>query len=176
MLKQFTHLINACQVTCSLPDNRPKNKRYTRFAKFASVQNDNNLFMTPTDFVESLVSQSTSQEKIEINDYSLQFDQERFKQKVQNCSTSIKNDAGVKIFKSFSKDGLISYHDYAFLLAILTKHEHYFHIAFKVLDVDFSGYLEETEYSELERCSSKSKISIENTEHLKVPNVSKETI
>ena len=69
MLKQFTHLINACQATCSLPDNRPKNNRYTRFAKFASVQNDNNLFMTPRDFVDSLVSQSASQEKIEINDY-----------------------------------------------------------------------------------------------------------
>ncbi|NXJ94771.1 MICU2 protein, partial [Corythaixoides concolor] len=129
--------------------------RKHRFMHFASLEYEGEYYMTPRDFL-----------------FSVMFDQvERKLLLLQNCLyiplfVSLKEvDAallcvakakpGPTFFRELGDKGLISYAEYLFLLTILTKPQTGFQIAFKMLDTDGNEQVEKKEFFKLQRIIGK---------------------
>uniref|UniRef100_A0A8C5WNK5 Mitochondrial calcium uptake 2 n=1 Tax=Laticauda laticaudata TaxID=8630 RepID=A0A8C5WNK5_LATLA len=95
--------------------------RKQRFMKFASLEYGGEYYMTPRDFL-----------------FSVMFDKSERK-----CSFSFRT---TKLIFQSCISGLISYTEYLFLLTILTKPQTGFHIAFKMLDADGNEQVEKKEF------------------------------
>jgi len=59
------------------------------------------------------------------------------------------------VFKHFDEHGLISYYDYIFLLAVLSKNDKNFNIAFNLLDYNDDGVIDLNEYTTLNKYMTK---------------------
>ncbi|XP_071050403.1 calcium uptake protein 3, mitochondrial-like isoform X1 [Onthophagus taurus] len=106
--------------------NEKTSSREKRFIKFASIKYKDQLFMTPKDFMESLI-------EIEPN-----------LQKKARILT--KNELISPIFDIPNNKGIISYMEYLFLLSILKRPESGFKIAFDMLDTDKNRTIGKNEF------------------------------
>uniref|UniRef100_W5KH13 Mitochondrial calcium uptake 2 n=1 Tax=Astyanax mexicanus TaxID=7994 RepID=W5KH13_ASTMX len=100
--------------------------RRLRFNQFASVIYEEELYMTPRDFL-----------------YSIMLDD-----KMLNVASKAK--AGSNLFRGIGDGGLISYTEYLFLLTILTKPQTGFDIAFKMLDIDGNEHVDKKEFEKVQ--------------------------
>lgn len=113
--------------------------RERRFLRFASVEYDGQLYMTPQDFLESVVEQEprprlkrrilTAKEMEHIRD-----------------ATPSLSQGSVRLFRNLRDKGIISYTEYLFLLSILTKPQSGFQIAFNMFDTDGNQRVDKTEF------------------------------
>ncbi|CAG9760436.1 unnamed protein product [Ceutorhynchus assimilis] len=118
--------------------------REKRFIRFASVEFDGQLYMTPQDFLESVVEAEP---------------RPRFKRKVLNQKdieklkdyTPTLSQGSPHMFRALRDKGIISYTEYLFLLSILTKPQSGFHIAFNMFDTDGNQRVDKNEFLVIEK-------------------------
>ncbi|XP_017848680.1 calcium uptake protein 3, mitochondrial isoform X7 [Drosophila busckii] len=113
--------------------------RERRFIKFASVEFDNQLYMTPQDFLDSVVEQEPrprlkrrllSNEEVD---------------KYKDNTPALKKGS-TRLFRNLRDKGIISYTEYLFLLSILTKPKSGFRIAFNMFDTDGNQRVDKAEF------------------------------
>ncbi|KAA8586360.1 hypothetical protein FQN60_000196 [Etheostoma spectabile] len=131
--------------------------RKIRFIQFASVVYDEEPYMTPRDFLFSVMLENV--------DRKLQKRSLTTKEVNQMLGAATKGRAGSELFRSIGDNGLISYTEYLFLLTILTKPSTGFHIAFKMLDVDGNEQVDQKEFLKLKKIIGGKKRAQESTEH-----------
>ncbi|XP_047462200.1 calcium uptake protein 2, mitochondrial [Mugil cephalus] len=137
----------------------PRSARKNRFIQFASVIYDEEPYMTPRDFLFSVMLENVDRKL-----------QKRIltPQEVNSMLTAAsKARPGNSLFRNLGDNGLISYTEYLFLLTILTKPRTGFHIAFKMLDIDGNEHVDQKEFLKLKKIigkSSKMKIPKDNAE------------
>ncbi|CAK1545434.1 unnamed protein product [Leptosia nina] len=121
--------------------------RERRFIKFASVEHGGQLYMTPQDFLESVVEQEP---------------RPRLKRRVLNVkeieqlrdSTPPLKKGSSQMFRNMRDKGIISYTEYLFLLSILTKPASGFQIAFNMFDTDGNQRVDKNEFLVMEKIFS----------------------
>jgi len=113
--------------------------RGRRFLDFASISIGNELFMTPKDFLESVMH-----EKPRPRFGHQQLSPEDAKTLV--FTTPVRSDSSNEFFRKLNNKGLISYTEYLFLLCILTKPKSGFEIAFKMFDTDGNQMVDKNEF------------------------------
>ncbi|XP_037867818.1 calcium uptake protein 3, mitochondrial isoform X1 [Bombyx mori] len=130
------------------PDELAKSVKLTsrerRFIKFASVEYGGQLYMTPQDFLESVVEQEP---------------RPRLKRRVlttkeienlQDQTPQLKKGSS-QMFRKLKDKGIISYTEYLFLLSILTKPASGFRIAFNMFDTDGNQRVDKNEFLVIQR-------------------------
>ncbi|XP_068187230.1 calcium uptake protein 2, mitochondrial [Antennarius striatus] len=124
--------------------------RRIRFIQFASVLYEQEPYMTPRDFLFSVMLENVDR-KLQKRTLTAQ--------EVDNMlMLTSKVRPGNDLFRTLGDNGLISYTEYLFLLTILTKPRTGFHIAFKMLDVDGNEHVDRKEFLTLKKIIGKSKI------------------
>lgn len=121
--------------------------REKRFIRFSSVEYDGQLYMTPQDFLESVVEAEP---------------RPRFKRKVLNQkdvekikeTTPPLSQGSPHLFRALRDKGIISYTEYLFLLSILTKPQSGFRIAFNMFDTDGNQRVDKNEFLVMEKIFS----------------------
>ncbi|XP_061379834.1 calcium uptake protein 3, mitochondrial isoform X7 [Danaus plexippus] len=151
--KQFT--LSKERMTWRFPENVFSNpeelsksvkltSRERRFIKFASVEYGGQLYMTPQDFLESVVEQEP---------------RPRLKRRVLTAKEieqlrdqvpPLKKGSS-QMFRSMRDKGIISYTEYLFLLSILTKPASGFQIAFNMFDTDGNQRVDKNEFLVIQR-------------------------
>ncbi|CAH0596472.1 unnamed protein product [Chrysodeixis includens] len=130
------------------PDELAKSVKLTsrerRFIKFASVEYGGQLYMTPQDFLESVVEQEprprlkrrvlTTKEIEYLRDHTPQL-----------------KKGSSQMFRNMRDKGIISYTEYLFLLSILTKPASGFRIAFNMFDTDGNQRVDKNEFLVIQR-------------------------
>ncbi|XP_035207069.1 calcium uptake protein 2, mitochondrial-like isoform X4 [Stegodyphus dumicola] len=114
-------------------------QRERRFIKFASVEYDGQLYMTPQDFLDSVTDTDP---------------RPRLKRKVLTKkelhslydSTPPRRKGSTNLFRSLHEKGIISYTEYLFLLSVLTKPQSGFRIAFNMFDTDGNQRVDKKEF------------------------------
>ncbi|XP_053615939.1 calcium uptake protein 3, mitochondrial isoform X3 [Plodia interpunctella] len=133
------------------PDELAKSVKLTsrerRFIKFASVEYGGQLYMTPQDFLESVVEQEprprlkrrvlTTKEIEVLRDHTPQL-----------------KKGSPQMFRKLKHEGIISYTEYLFLLSILTKPASGFQIAFNMFDTDGNQRVDKNEFLVMEKIFS----------------------
>jgi len=128
-------------------EKRKLTPREKRFVKFASSEYDGQVYMSPQDFLESVVEGEP---------------RPRFKrrcltpQEVDDMTgrlPKLKHNTD-SFFRGLGSQGLISYSEYLFLLTILIKPLSGFKIAFSMLDQDGNGWIDKDEFKLLETVMS----------------------
>uniref|UniRef100_A0A3Q2NXM4 Mitochondrial calcium uptake 2 n=1 Tax=Fundulus heteroclitus TaxID=8078 RepID=A0A3Q2NXM4_FUNHE len=126
--------------------------RKIRFIEFASVVYDLEPYMTPRDFLFSIMLEQVDR-KLQMRVLTAQ--------DVNNMLVAAsKARPGSDLFRTLGDNGLISYTEYLFLLTILTKPRTGFHIAFKMLDVDGNEQVDKKEFLKLKNIIGKSKLRL----------------
>ncbi|XP_021183266.2 calcium uptake protein 3, mitochondrial isoform X3 [Helicoverpa armigera] len=121
--------------------------RERRFIKFASVEYGGQLYMTPQDFLESVVEQEP---------------RPRLKRRVLTTKeieylrdhTPALKKGSSQMFRNMRDKGIISYTEYLFLLSILTKPASGFRIAFNMFDTDGNQRVDKNEFLVMEKIFS----------------------
>ncbi|NWZ75881.1 MICU3 protein, partial [Poecile atricapillus] len=116
--------------------------REQRFRRFASLEFEGQLYMTPYDFIQAVTS-----------------DEPKRKQEFYNARTARENElnqilmetppvwkGSSKLFRNLNEKGVISYTEYLFLLCILTKPHAGFRIAFNMFDTDGNEMVDKKEF------------------------------
>uniref|UniRef100_UPI00398EDD6D calcium uptake protein 2, mitochondrial n=1 Tax=Pristiophorus japonicus TaxID=55135 RepID=UPI00398EDD6D len=119
--------------------------RKQRFRQFASIEYEGELYMTPRDFLFSVILENNSNGG---NFLSGRVDKKKLaKQDIDAFVTQAANmKQTTNLFRDLGDDGLISYTEYLFLLGILTKPRTGFQIAFSMLDTDGNQRVEKKEF------------------------------
>lgn len=130
--------------------------RKVRFNQFASVVYEEEPYMTPRDFLYSVMLENV--------DRKLQKRILTEKDVNQMLKAASKAWPGNDLFRNLGDNGLISYTEYLFLLTILTKPRTGFHIAFKMLDVDGNEHVDKKEFLKLKKIISKRRTPKDGTE------------
>ncbi|XP_020813598.1 calcium uptake protein 3, mitochondrial isoform X12 [Drosophila serrata] len=113
--------------------------RERRFIKFASVEYDDQLYMTPQDFLDSVVEQEP---RPRLKRRQLSSDEvEKYKE-----STPALKKGSTRLFRNLRDKGIVSYTEYLFLLSILTKPKSGFRIAFNMFDTDGNQRVDKDEF------------------------------
>ncbi|KAG9340186.1 hypothetical protein JZ751_021911 [Albula glossodonta] len=123
--------------------------RRLRFNHFASIVYEQEPYMTPRDFLFSVMLENVDR-KVERKILSSQ-------EVEKMLDVASRAEGGKSLFRSFGDNGLISYTEYLFLLTILTKPHTGFHIAFKMLDVDGNEHVDKKEFLKLKNIIGKRK-------------------
>ncbi|XP_031841721.1 calcium uptake protein 3, mitochondrial isoform X1 [Nomia melanderi] len=113
--------------------------RERRFIKFASVEYDGQLYMTPQDFLDSVVEPEPRPrlKRRVLTDKELE---------VMRNSIPLLRQGSPHMFRNLRDKGIISYTEYLFLLSILTKPNTGFRIAFNMFDTDGNERVDKTEF------------------------------
>ncbi|XP_029673615.1 calcium uptake protein 3, mitochondrial isoform X2 [Formica exsecta] len=121
--------------------------RERRFIKFASVAYDGQLYMTPQDFLDSVIDAEPRPrlKRRILTDQELE---------VMRNSTSSLHHGNPHMFRNLRDKGIISYTEYLFLLSILTKPKTGFQIAFNMFDTDGNERVDKTEFLVMEKIFS----------------------
>ncbi|XP_026067780.1 calcium uptake protein 2, mitochondrial [Carassius auratus] len=121
----------------------PVSMRRLRFNQFASMIYEEEPYMTPRDFLHSVLMENVDCKlkkkmltKADVDDM---------------IRVASRAEAGNNMFRGIGDKGLISYTEYLFLLTILTKPETGFHIAFKMLDIDGNEHVDKKEFQKLKK-------------------------
>ncbi|XP_067294665.1 calcium uptake protein 2, mitochondrial [Pseudorasbora parva] len=117
--------------------------RRLRFNQFASMIYEEEPYMTPRDFLHSVLM-----EKV---DHKLQKKMLTKADVDDMIWVASRTEAGNLLFRGIGDKGLISYTEYLFLLTILTKPQTGFHIAFKMLDIDGNEHVDKKEFQKLKK-------------------------
>ncbi|XP_034132245.1 calcium uptake protein 3, mitochondrial isoform X10 [Drosophila guanche] len=121
--------------------------RERRFIKFASVEYDDQLYMTPQDFLESVVEQEPRPRLKRRQLSSVEVD--KYKE-----NTPALKKGSTRLFRNLRDKGIVSYTEYLFLLSILTKPKSGFRIAFNMFDTDGNQRVDKDEFLVMERIFS----------------------
>ncbi|XP_039430836.1 calcium uptake protein 3, mitochondrial isoform X2 [Culex pipiens pallens] len=121
--------------------------RERRFIKFASVEFDGQIYMTPQDFLESVVEQEP---RPRLKRKTLSPEEV---QKLKDVTPQLKHGSS-QLFRSLRDKGIISYTEYLFLLSVLTKPHSGFRIAFNMFDTDGNSRVDKDEFLVLLRLVS----------------------
>ncbi|XP_071875903.1 calcium uptake protein 3, mitochondrial-like isoform X3 [Bombus fervidus] len=121
--------------------------REQRFIKFASVEYDGQLYMTPQDFLDSVVETEPRPrlKRRELTDMELDV--------MRNSIPSLRH-GNPHMFRNLRDKGIISYTEYLFLLSILIKPTSGFRIAFNMFDTDGNERVDKTEFLVMEKVFS----------------------
>ncbi|XP_053312404.1 calcium uptake protein 2, mitochondrial [Spea bombifrons] len=140
-----TALLRVCAQNKNLIDDTVEKRslRKQRFMQFASLEYEGEHFMTPRDFLFSVMF-----EQVERKATSKRLTKKDVEAML--CEAA-KVKPGPTFFRDLGDKGLISYTEYLFLLTILTKPQIGFHIAFKMLDSDGNEQVEKREFSKLQK-------------------------
>ncbi|XP_070073900.1 calcium uptake protein 3, mitochondrial isoform X10 [Drosophila takahashii] len=121
--------------------------RERRFIKFASVEFDDQLYMTPQDFLDSVVEQEP---RPRLKRRQLSNDEvDKYKE-----NTPALKKGSTRLFRNLRDKGIVSYTEYLFLLSILTKPKSGFRIAFNMFDTDGNQRVDKDEFLVMERIFS----------------------
>ncbi|XP_067418966.1 calcium uptake protein 2, mitochondrial isoform X1 [Emydura macquarii macquarii] len=121
--------------------------RKQRFKKFASLEYEGEYYMTPRDFLFSVMFDQVGRAALA---------KKLTKKEVDAALVNVtKAKPGPTFFRDLGDKGLISYTEYLFLLTILTKPQTGFHIAFKMLDADGNEQVEKKEFFKLQKIIGK---------------------
>ncbi|XP_077487597.1 mitochondrial calcium uptake 3 isoform X5 [Amblyomma americanum] len=122
-------------------------QRERRFIRFASVEYDGQLYMTPEDFLESL-TESEPRPRLHRRQLS--------KKELDHIvdQTPARKYGSTKLFRDLRERGIISYTEYLFLLSVLTKPQSGFRIAFNMFDTDGNQRVDKQEFLVLEKIFS----------------------
>ncbi|XP_067889742.1 calcium uptake protein 2, mitochondrial [Heterodontus francisci] len=119
--------------------------RKQRFKQFASIEYEGEIYMTPRDFLFSVIL-----EDMDNGDNFISGKMDKKKLTKQDIDVLVTQATTVKqstnLFRDLGDNGLISYTEYLFLLGILTKPHTGFHIAFRMLDTDGNQQVEKKEF------------------------------
>ncbi|XP_046433715.1 calcium uptake protein 3, mitochondrial isoform X4 [Neodiprion fabricii] len=118
--------------------------RERRFIKFASVEYDGQLYMTPQDFLDSVV-ESLPRPRLKrriLSDNEIEA--------MKNATPSLRQGSP-QMFRTLRDKGILSYTEYLFLLSILTKPQTGFRIAFNMFDIDGNERVDKTEFLVIRR-------------------------
>uniref|UniRef100_A0A1A9VAF0 EF-hand domain-containing protein n=1 Tax=Glossina austeni TaxID=7395 RepID=A0A1A9VAF0_GLOAU len=113
--------------------------RERRFIKFASSEYDGQLYMTPQDFLESVVEQEPRPR------LKRRILTERDINSMRDETPALKKGSN-QLFRKLRDRGIISYTEYLFLLSILTKPQSGFRIAFNMFDTDGNQRVDKNEF------------------------------
>ncbi|VEN59081.1 unnamed protein product [Callosobruchus maculatus] len=115
-----------------------------RFIKFASLEYDGQLYMTPEDFLDSMIYTEPRPriQRKHIRDNEMDF--------IKSNTPTVEKGSS-KLFRDIHHHGIISYVEYLFLLSMLCKHRSQFKIAFNAFDRDENGVVDLDEYCIIER-------------------------
>ncbi|XP_053564491.1 calcium uptake protein 2, mitochondrial [Bombina bombina] len=143
--RQATGLLTVCAQNADLIDDTKEKQsiRKQRFMQFASLIYDGEHYMTPRDFLFSVMF-----EKVERKTFAKNLSKKELDAMLTQAS---KVKPGETLFRDLGDKGLISYTEYLFLLTILTKPHTGFHIAFKMLDTDGNEQVEKREFFKLQK-------------------------
>ncbi|CAF1221406.1 unnamed protein product [Adineta ricciae] len=115
------------------------NPRERRFREFASVEYNDEIYMTPVDFLESVIAERPRPRigRRQLTD-----------EKVDSIlySTPPKHRGSTRFFRNLEDAGLISFSEYLFLWVILTKPHTQFEIAFAMFDTDGNQLVDKHEF------------------------------
>ncbi|XP_032305742.1 calcium uptake protein 3, mitochondrial isoform X8 [Drosophila ananassae] len=151
-LRSSDNLVNAVSLKRRMRDdceleNVKLTARERRFIKFASVEFDDQLYMTPQDFLDSVVEQEP---RPRLKRRQLSNDEvEKYKE-----NTPALKKGSTRLFRNLRDKGIISYTEYLFLLSILTKPKSGFRIAFNMFDTDGNQRVDKDEFLVMERIFS----------------------
>ncbi|KAM7360857.1 mitochondrial calcium uptake 3 isoform 7-T7 [Cochliomyia hominivorax] len=142
--------------------------RERRFIKFSSVEYDGQLYMTPQDFLDSVVEQEPRPRLKR----RILTDQEVAK--IKDETPPLKKGSN-QLFRTLRDKGIISYTEYLFLLSVLTKPKSGFRIAFNMFDTDGNQRVDKNEFLVMERIFSgawkdkrgKTQTNDDESEHVK---------
>ncbi|XP_050340736.1 calcium uptake protein 3, mitochondrial isoform X5 [Bactrocera neohumeralis] len=117
--------------------------RERRFIKFASVEYRGQLYMTPQDFLDSVVEQEPRPrlKRRMLSDQDLQT--------IKDNTPPLKKGSKM-LFRTLRDRGIVSYTEYLFLLSVLTKPISGFRIAFNMFDTDGNQRVEKDEFLVME--------------------------
>ncbi|XDV20566.1 hypothetical protein PO909_025877 [Leuciscus waleckii] len=140
----WPHIVYAEEVTKKEEIRVPQvSMRRLRFNQFASMIYEEEPYMTPRDFLHSVLMEKVDcklQKKIltkaDVDDM---------------IWVASRAEAGNLLLRGIGDKGLISYTEYLFLLTILTKPQTGFHIAFKMLDIDGNEHVDKKEFQKLKK-------------------------
>ncbi|KAL0868302.1 hypothetical protein ABMA27_007829 [Loxostege sticticalis] len=131
-----------------MPDELAKSVKLTsrerRFIKFASVEYDGQLYMTPQDFLESVVEQEP---RPRLKRRMLTLKEIEY---LRDHTPALKKGSS-QMFRNLRDKGIISYTEYLFLLSILTKPASGFQIAFNMFDTDGNQRVDKNEFLVIQR-------------------------
>nr|XP_060626925.1 calcium uptake protein 2, mitochondrial [Anolis sagrei ordinatus] len=121
--------------------------RKKRFMEFASLEYEGEYYMTPRDFLFSVMFDKSGRKTLA----------KKLSKKERDSALAnvAKAKPGPTFFRDLGDKGLISYTEYLFLLTILTKPQTGFHIAFKMLDADGNEQVEKKEFFKLQKIIGK---------------------
>ncbi|XP_055908671.1 calcium uptake protein 3, mitochondrial isoform X8 [Eupeodes corollae] len=151
-----TNLVKSNQVKAmNLRKFKPKEEenyvkltaRERRFIKFSSVEYNGQLYMTPLDFLDSVVEQEPRPrlKRRSLTDNDIE--------KIKDATPALKKSS-VNMFRGLRDKGIISYTEYLFLLSILTKPQSGFRIAFNMFDTDGNQRVDKNEFLVMEKIFS----------------------
>ncbi|XP_033234568.1 calcium uptake protein 3, mitochondrial isoform X11 [Drosophila pseudoobscura] len=151
-LRALDNTVNAVSLKKRMRDdseleNVKLTARERRFIKFASVEFDDQLYMTPQDFLESVVEQEP---RPRLKRRQLSSDEvDKYKE-----NTPALKKGSTRLFRNLRDKGIVSYTEYLFLLSILTKPKSGFRIAFNMFDTDGNQRVDKEEFLVMERIFS----------------------
>ncbi|XP_057342108.1 calcium uptake protein 3, mitochondrial isoform X3 [Microplitis mediator] len=132
-------------------DELPKAVKLTmrerRFIKFASVEFNGQLYMTPQDFLDSIVECEPRPR------YKRRVLTNKDLEMIKN-TTPLLQRGNSHMFRNLKDKGIISYTEYLFLLSILTKPQTGFRIAFNMFDTDGNEIVDKNEFLVMEKIFS----------------------
>ncbi|XP_041450941.1 calcium uptake protein 3, mitochondrial isoform X9 [Drosophila obscura] len=143
-LRALENTVNAVSLKKRMRDdteleNVKLTARERRFIKFASVEFDDQLYMTPQDFLESVVEQEP---RPRLKRRQLSSDEvDKYKE-----NTPALKKGSTRLFRNLRDKGIVSYTEYLFLLSILTKPKSGFRIAFNMFDTDGNQRVDKDEF------------------------------
>lgn len=113
--------------------------REMTFLNFASLEYDGNIYMTPDDFLQSIIDDKPRlrAERRHVREVEVE--------KWLRVTPS-KSKASSHLFRNLGGKGIISYTEYLFLLCVLTKPQSGFSIAFNMFDTDGDQRVDKKEF------------------------------
>ncbi|XP_065593073.1 calcium uptake protein 3, mitochondrial isoform X6 [Cyrtonyx montezumae] len=113
--------------------------REQRFRKFASLEFEGQLYMTPYDFIQAVTNDEPTRAK-----KWRSLSKQELNQILMETPPVWKGSS--KLFRNLNERGVISYTEYLFLLCILTKPHAGFRIAFNMFDTDGNEMVDKKEF------------------------------
>ncbi|XP_053921086.1 calcium uptake protein 3, mitochondrial isoform X4 [Cuculus canorus] len=113
--------------------------REQRFRRFASLEFEGQLYMTPYDFIQAVTSDEPKRAK-----KWRSLSRQELNHILMETPPVWKGSS--KLFRNLNEKGVISYTEYLFLLCILTKPHAGFRIAFNMFDTDGNEMVDKKEF------------------------------
>ncbi|NXG89070.1 MICU3 protein, partial [Stercorarius parasiticus] len=119
--------------------------REQRFRRFASLEFEGQLYMTPYDFIQAVTSDEPKRkQEFYIDKIARENASGELNQILMETPPVWKGSS--KLFRNLNEKGVISYTEYLFLLCILTKPHAGFRIAFNMFDTDGNEMVDKKEF------------------------------